>query len=86
MPYKEKPIEKRYFTIGEIAEELNIYTSTIRFWEKLLPIKPKNTYKNGARKYSREDFDKVRKAHDLIKVQRFTIEGARMRISKSSHD
>ena len=33
MPYKEKEIEKVYFTIGEVAEEFNVATSLIRFWE-----------------------------------------------------
>ena len=33
MPYKEKEISKKYFTIGEVALKLNVNTSLIRFWE-----------------------------------------------------
>ena len=33
MPYKEKEIEKKYFTIGEVAGSLKVATSLIRFWE-----------------------------------------------------
>ena len=42
MPYKPKPIEKKYFTIGEVAKELGVATSLIRFWETQFDfIKPK---------------------------------------------
>jgi DNA-binding transcriptional MerR regulator len=42
MPYKEKPLEKLYYSIGEVAKELNVNVSLIRFWEKEFEIlKPK---------------------------------------------
>ena len=34
MPYKEKPIEKLYYSIGEVAKTLNVNVSLVRFWEK----------------------------------------------------
>ena len=34
MPYKEKNIEKFYFSIGEVAEMLGVNASLIRFWER----------------------------------------------------
>ncbi|MBK7242217.1 MAG: MerR family DNA-binding transcriptional regulator, partial [Flavobacteriales bacterium] len=34
MPYKEKTIGKLYWSIGEVAEQLNVNTSLIRYWEK----------------------------------------------------
>jgi transposase-like protein len=44
MPYKEKPIIKKYFTIGEVAKELGVATSLIRFWETQFDfIRPKKT-------------------------------------------
>ena len=32
MAYKEKEIQKVYWSVIEIAKELNIYSSKIRFW------------------------------------------------------
>lgn len=32
MPYKEKPVSKVKWKIGEVAEMLGIYPSKIRFW------------------------------------------------------
>jgi hypothetical protein len=37
MPYKEKIIEKKYFSIGEVADMLGVATSLIRFWETANP-------------------------------------------------
>ena len=34
MPYKEREIEKMYYTIGEVAKKFNVNTSHIRFWSK----------------------------------------------------
>jgi ribosome-binding protein aMBF1 (putative translation factor) len=46
MPYKEKPLEKLYYSIGEVAKELNVNVSLIRFWEKEFEIlKPKKKIK-----------------------------------------
>ena len=45
MPYKEKNIEKSFFSIGEVAKMFKVNTSLIRFWEnefdELKPFKNK---------------------------------------------
>ena len=33
MPYKDKEIEKMYFSISEVAKQFNVAASLIRFWE-----------------------------------------------------
>ena len=44
MPYKERPIEKLYYSIGEVAKILNVNVSLVRFWEKEFDIlQPKKT-------------------------------------------
>ena len=46
MPYKEKPIEKLYYSIGEVAKTLNVNVSLVRFWEKEFDIlQPKKNKK-----------------------------------------
>jgi murein DD-endopeptidase MepM/ murein hydrolase activator NlpD len=46
MPYKEKTIEKLYWSIGEVAEQLGVNTSLIRYWEKEFgTLRPKRTGK-----------------------------------------
>ena len=77
MPYKEKEIEKKYFTIGEVAEELNVATSLIRFWESEFEIiKPKKNRK-GNRQFTKEDIKNVKLIYHLVKEKGYTLQGAR---------
>ncbi len=77
MPYKEKEIEKKYFTIGEVAQELSVATSLIRFWEREFDIiKPKKNRK-GNRQFTQQDFQHVKLIYHLVKERGFTLQGAR---------
>ena len=60
MAYKEKEIEKLYYSIGEVAELFNVAPSLIRFWETEFDIiKPKKNRK-GNRQFTKEDIENVR--------------------------
>ncbi|MEQ8550225.1 MAG: MerR family transcriptional regulator [Cyclobacteriaceae bacterium] len=77
MPYKEKEIEKKYFTIGEVADELGVATSLIRFWEGEFDIiRPKKNRK-GNRQFTTEDIKNVRLIYYLVKEKGYTLQGAR---------
>ena len=77
MPYKEKEIEKKYFTIGEVADELKVATSLIRFWESEFDIiKPKKNRK-GNRQFTKEDIKNVKLIYHLVKEKGYTLQGAR---------
>ncbi|MFD0998124.1 MerR family transcriptional regulator [Ohtaekwangia kribbensis] len=77
MAYKEKEIEKLYFSIGEVAEMFNVAPSLIRFWESEFDlIKPKKNRK-GNRQFTKEDIDNVRTIYHLVKEKGFTLQGAK---------
>ena len=77
MPYKEKVIEKKYFSIGEVAEMLDVATSLIRFWESEFDIiKPKKNRK-GNRQFTREDIESVKLIYHLVKEKGYTLQGAK---------
>lgn len=77
MPYKERPVEKLYYTIGEVAERLGVNTSQLRYWEKEFGgLKPKRTGK-GDRLYTKEDIATIERIHHLVKEKGFTIQGAK---------
>jgi DNA-binding transcriptional MerR regulator len=70
-------MEKRYYSIGEIASYLKIKPSTIRYWEKEFPaLKPARRIKDR-RLYSAEDFKLIQKIYYLLKVKGYTIQGAK---------
>jgi DNA-binding transcriptional MerR regulator len=77
MAYKEKEIEKLYYSIGEVAEIFNVAPSLIRFWESEFEIiKPKKNRK-GNRQFTKEDIDNVRTIFHLVKEKGFTLQGAK---------
>lgn len=62
-------------TIAEVADELDVATHVLRFWETKFPqIKPMK--RSGGRRYYRpDDVALVRKIRDLLYEKRYTIEG-----------
>ena len=59
MPYKEKPIEKLYYSIGEVAKTLNVNVSLVRFWEKEFDILQPKKNKKGNRMFTAADFENL---------------------------
>ncbi|MFT3884075.1 MAG: MerR family transcriptional regulator [Flavobacteriales bacterium] len=77
MPLKEKTIERIYWTIGEVADQLGVSTSMLRYWEKEFgSLRPKRTSK-GDRLYTKDDIAKIRDIQHLLKERGFTIQGAK---------
>jgi DNA-binding transcriptional MerR regulator len=77
MPYKEKEIEKLYYSISEVAKMFQVNASLIRFWEKEFDLfKPKKN-KKGDRVFAKEDIATFRMIHHLVKERGFTLDGAR---------
>ena len=77
MPYKEKEIEKLYYTIGEVANIFGVNTSHIRFWSNEFDVIRPATNKKGNRLYTKDDIDNFRKIYHLVKEKGFTLRGAK---------
>jgi DNA-binding transcriptional MerR regulator len=80
VPYKEKETVKLYYSIGEVADILEVNTSLIRFWEKEFPIlKPKKN-KKGNRQFTKDDLDNLKMIYHLVKERGFTLQGAKEKL------
>ena len=80
MAYKEKEIEKLYYSIGEVSEMLSINASTIRYWEKEFDmLKPKKNAK-GDRFFTKEDIEKIRLIYRMLKEKGYTVDGAKTQL------
>jgi len=77
MAYKEKEIEKIYYSIGEVAEQFNVAPSLIRFWESEFDIIQPKKNRKGNRQFTREDIENVRTIYHLVKQKGFTLQGAK---------
>jgi DNA-binding transcriptional MerR regulator len=80
MAYKEIEIEKLYYTIGEVAEMLNVNASLLRYWEKEFDIlKPKKNAK-GDRFFTKGDIEKIKIIHYLVRDKGYTLDGAKAQL------
>ena len=77
MPYKEREIKKKYYSIGEVSNKLSLNASLIRYWESEFDVLSPKKNKKGVRKYKEKDIHILKKIHSLLKDDGFTIEGAK---------
>lgn len=86
MPYREKKVEKLYYSIGEVAGMFNVNTSLIRFWEKEFDIiKPKKN-KKGNRFFTKQDIDNLNLIFHLVKEKGMTLTGAKKKLRDNRED
>jgi DNA-binding transcriptional MerR regulator len=86
MPYKDKKVEKLFYTIGEVADMFNVNTSLIRFWEREFDIiKPKKN-KKGNRLFTKEDIDNFHIIYHLVKERGMTLKGAQKKLKENRED
>jgi len=86
MPYKEKKVEKLYYSIGDVAEMLNVPVSTVRFWENEFDILKPMKNKKGNRLFTQADIKNLRIIHLLLKEQGMTLAGAKKKLSEKWDD
>jgi DNA-binding transcriptional MerR regulator len=83
MPYKEKRVEKLYYSIGEVAEMFNVNPSLIRYWEKEFDIiKPKKN-KKGNRFFTIDDIEHFHIIYYLVKELGLTLKGAQKKLKEN---
>jgi DNA-binding transcriptional MerR regulator len=86
MPYKEAKVEKLFYSIGEVAEILDVPISTVRFWENEFEILKPMKNKKGNRLFTPADLKNLRIIHRLVKEEGMTLTGARKRLSEKWDD
>lgn len=70
-------VEKVYYRIGEVARMFNVSTSLIRFWEKEFDVLKPHKNKKGNRLFTARDVKNLHIIYNLVKVQGYTLQGAR---------
>tara|TARA_Y100001935_G_C17290058_1_gene502753 strand:+ start:1709 stop:2038 length:330 start_codon:yes stop_codon:yes gene_type:complete len=77
--------DKKYYSIGEVADFLEVNTSLIRFWEKEFnQISPKKK-KSGIRKFTKPDVEILQVIYSLLKEKRMTIDGAKRYLEQNKN-
>jgi DNA-binding transcriptional MerR regulator len=77
-------LEKQYYTIGETAKKFKVNTSHIRFWTQQFNLKVR-TNRKGDRLYSPYNIKQLLEIHQLVKIEGFTITGAKAKLKAMKH-
>jgi DNA-binding transcriptional MerR regulator len=80
MPYKEKEIEKVYWTIGEVSDMLQVSPSLLRFWEGEIGLVQPRKNRKGDRYYNKKDIELLKLIYHLVKEKGYTLKGARQQL------
>lgn len=80
MPYKEKKIEKLYYSIGEVSKMLGVPISTVRFWENEFAVLKPMKNKKGNRMFTASDIKNLMIIHRLVKEEGMTLSGVRRKL------
>jgi DNA-binding transcriptional MerR regulator len=86
MPYKERDINKLYYTMGEVTEMFDVNASQIRFYEKEFDILQPKKNKKGNRLFSPEDIENLKAIFHLVKDKGFTLQGAKEHLKANKND
>jgi len=81
MPYKERIIEKLYYSIGEVSEMLGVPVSTVRFWENEFNVLKPMKNKKGNRMFTPSDIKNLKIIYHLLKEEGMTLPGAKKRLT-----
>jgi DNA-binding transcriptional MerR regulator len=78
MPLNENKNLKLYYSIKEVAAQLNVSESLLRYWEKEFPhLRPKVSPTNNVRQYTVKDIEQLKVIYNLVKVRGFKLAAAR---------
>jgi len=77
MPYKERDINKMYYTMGEVSAMFDVNQSLIRFYEKEFDVLQPKKNKKGNRYFTPEDIENLKIIFHLIRDKGYTLTGAK---------
>ncbi len=86
MPYKEKKIEKLYYSIGEVAKMFGVSNSLIRFWENEFDILQPRKNRKGDRLFTKDDIHHLEIIFHLVKEQGYTLDGAKKKLKENKDE
>lgn len=72
---------KIYYTMGEVAEMLDVNITTVRFWESRFSVIKPHRNKKGNRLFTATDVENLKLIYMLVKEQGMTLDGAEKALS-----
>jgi DNA-binding transcriptional MerR regulator len=70
-------LSKLYYSIGEVAELLDVNASLLRFWEKEFKFEISKKNAKGNRLFSVKEIEKINRIYHFVKIEGYTLDGAK---------
>lgn len=86
MPYKEKRVEKLFYSIGEVAEMFDVNPSLIRYWEQQFDVIKPRKNKKGNRLFTQPDINNFHLIYHYVKERGMTLKGAKQKLAENGDD
>lgn len=78
--------QKLYYTIGEVADELGVNRSLVRYWDERFPqVKPRKN-RRGERFFTEKDIKVLKRIQHLTKEKGYTLKGAKKQLQGSPEE
>jgi len=78
------PAKKKYYSISEVSEMLQVKSHVLRYWETQFPLLRPRKNRGGNRMYQEKDLDMLRSIQEMLYQRGYTISGARRRLTRES--
>ena len=72
--------EKIYYKISEVCKQVGIEPFVLRYWETEFPFLVPSKNKSGHRTYKQRDIEIIRRIHQLLREEGYTVPGARKKL------
>jgi DNA-binding transcriptional MerR regulator len=72
---------KKYYTISEVSEMLQVKPHVLRYWESQFPLLRPKKNRGGFRAYQERDLDMLRSIQQMLHERGYTIAGARRHLN-----
>jgi DNA-binding transcriptional MerR regulator len=77
---------RTFYSIGEVCAMLDIKPHVLRYWETQFPRLSPSKNRAGNRVYTSEELEQIALIRRLVHDERYTIEGARLRIREMEEE
>jgi DNA-binding transcriptional MerR regulator len=85
MPLIEnQTLSKLYYSIGEVAEMLQVNASLLRFWEKEFNLVVSKKNKKGNRLFSVKEIEQIKRIYHFVKIEGYTLDGAKKALKQKA--
>ncbi|MDX1546487.1 MAG: MerR family transcriptional regulator [Rhodothermales bacterium] len=79
-------IKKLYYSIGEVCEATGLEPHVLRYWETEFDQLHPRKNRAGRRVYTDEDIAMVERIQHLLRVEKYTLEGARQVLDRAADE